>query len=94
MIEELLVEELRDLLSAEGQLVKALPKITQAANAGRLKVAFDSLSCSSATHRLSVILLSALRLRGSFGDATPHRAYAARMANTVVQATVSHAVDQ
>jgi Mn-containing catalase len=42
MIEELLVEELRDLLSAEGQLVKALPKITKAANAGRLKVAFDN----------------------------------------------------
>ena len=43
MIEELLVEELRDLLSAEGQLVKALPKITKAANAGRLKVAEDHL---------------------------------------------------
>jgi Mn-containing catalase len=42
MIEELLVEELRDLLSAEGQLVKALPKITTAANAGRLKVAFEN----------------------------------------------------
>jgi Mn-containing catalase len=42
MIEELLVEELRDLLSAEGQLVKALPKMTKAANAGRLKVAFEN----------------------------------------------------
>jgi Mn-containing catalase len=42
MIDELLVEELRDLLSAEGQLVKALPKITKAANAGRLKVAFET----------------------------------------------------
>jgi Mn-containing catalase len=42
MIEELLVEELRDLLSAEGQLVKALPKMTQAANASRLKVAFEN----------------------------------------------------
>jgi Mn-containing catalase len=31
MIEELLVEQLRDLLSAEGQLVKALPKITKRA---------------------------------------------------------------
>ena len=29
--QELLVEELRDLLSAEGQLVKALPRITKAA---------------------------------------------------------------
>ena len=42
MIEELLVEELRDQLSAEGHLVKALPKITKAANAGRLKVAFEN----------------------------------------------------
>jgi Mn-containing catalase len=42
MIEELLVEELRDLLSAEGQLVKALPKMTKAATAGRLKVAFEN----------------------------------------------------
>jgi Mn-containing catalase len=41
MIEELLVEELRDLLSAEGQLVKALPKMIKAANAARLKVAFE-----------------------------------------------------
>jgi Mn-containing catalase len=41
MIEELLVEELRDLLSAEGQLVKALAKLTKAANAGRLKIAFE-----------------------------------------------------
>jgi Mn-containing catalase len=42
MIEELLVEELGDLLSAEGQLVKALPRITKAANAGRLKLALEN----------------------------------------------------
>ncbi|HEX2344794.1 MAG TPA: DUF892 family protein [Vicinamibacterales bacterium] len=42
LIEELLVEELRDLLSAEGQLVKALPKLTKAATAGRLKLAFEN----------------------------------------------------
>jgi Mn-containing catalase len=42
MIEALLVEELRDLLSAEGQLVKALPKIAKAAHAGRLKAAFEN----------------------------------------------------
>lgn len=41
-IEELLVEELRDLLSAEGQLVKALPKMTKASKAARLKVAFEN----------------------------------------------------
>jgi Mn-containing catalase len=42
MIEALLVEELRDLLSAEGQLVKALPKMTKAANTNRLKAAFEN----------------------------------------------------
>jgi Mn-containing catalase len=42
LIEELLVAELRDLLSAEGQLVKALPKLTQAATAARLKAAFEN----------------------------------------------------
>ena len=42
LIEELLVEELRDLLSAEGQLVKALPKLKKAATAERLKFAFEN----------------------------------------------------
>jgi Mn-containing catalase len=42
VIEELLVEELRDILSAEGQLVKALPKIAKAANSDALQVAFES----------------------------------------------------
>ena len=31
MIEALLVEQLRDLVNAEGQLVKALPKMVKAA---------------------------------------------------------------
>jgi Mn-containing catalase len=42
MIEELLAAELRDLLSAEGQLVKALPKIAKAATASRLKFAIEN----------------------------------------------------
>jgi len=42
LIEELLIEELRDLLSAEGQLVKALPKLKKAATAERLKFAFEN----------------------------------------------------
>ena len=42
MLEELLVENLRDLLHAEGQLVKALPKMAEAANAETLKAAFDT----------------------------------------------------
>jgi Mn-containing catalase len=42
IIEELLVEGLRDLLSAEGQLVKALPKMVKAATADALRLALES----------------------------------------------------
>jgi Mn-containing catalase len=41
-LEELLVDTLRDLLNAEGQLVKALPKMAQAANAEALTRAFET----------------------------------------------------
>src|SRR5690349_11719081 len=37
MIDDLLVEELRDLLHAEGQLVKALPKMAKAVNSDLLR---------------------------------------------------------
>jgi Mn-containing catalase len=40
MMQDLLVEQLADLLNAEGQLVKALPKMERAANEPRLKQAF------------------------------------------------------
>lgn len=39
---ELLVQELKDLYSAEKQLVKALPKMAQAASAPALKAAFNA----------------------------------------------------
>jgi Mn-containing catalase len=39
-LKELLVEELQDLLHAEGQLVKALPKMAKAAHHPKLKEAF------------------------------------------------------
>jgi Mn-containing catalase len=42
MVEELLVEELRDLLHAEGQLLKALPKMARAAKSDALKSAFTN----------------------------------------------------
>jgi Mn-containing catalase len=42
MLEELLVENLRDLLHAEGQLVKALPKMAEAANSETLRLAFST----------------------------------------------------
>jgi Mn-containing catalase len=40
ILQELLVEELQDLLHAEGQLVKALPKMAKAAHDPQLKEAF------------------------------------------------------
>jgi Mn-containing catalase len=40
MLKELLVGELRDLLHAEGQLVRALPKMAKAAHDPKLKEAF------------------------------------------------------
>jgi Mn-containing catalase len=40
-LKELLVEELRDLLHAEGQLVQALPKMAEAAHSPKLKEAFQ-----------------------------------------------------
>jgi Mn-containing catalase len=41
-LEELLVEQLKDLLNAEGQLVKALPKMVKAASSDALKLAFEN----------------------------------------------------
>ena len=42
MLEELLVDDLRDLLHAEGQLVKALPKMVEAAHAPALRLALET----------------------------------------------------
>jgi len=42
MLQELLVEELQDILHAEGQLLKALPKMAKAAHAPKLKAAFET----------------------------------------------------
>lgn len=44
ILQELLIEELRDLLHAENQLVKALPKMAKAAKNGELKTAFQTTS--------------------------------------------------
>jgi len=41
MLNDLLVEELKDLLHAEGQLLKALPKMAKAAHEPKLKAAFE-----------------------------------------------------
>jgi Mn-containing catalase len=42
VLEELLIEEMQDLLHAEGQLVKALPKMAKASHNPKLKEAFES----------------------------------------------------
>jgi Mn-containing catalase len=42
IIEELLVEQLRDMLNAEGQLVKAIPRMIKASRAESLKLAFEN----------------------------------------------------
>jgi Mn-containing catalase len=59
MIEEVLVEQLRDLLHAEGQLVKALPKMAKAARSEGLKFAFE--------HHLEETKLQVERLKEAFG---------------------------
>jgi len=40
-LEELLVDELKDLYSAENQIIKALPKMAKAANSPELRRAFE-----------------------------------------------------
>jgi ferritin-like metal-binding protein YciE len=42
LIQDVLVEGLQDLLHAEGQLVKALPKMARAANSDLLRLAFET----------------------------------------------------
>ncbi len=42
MIQEVLVDALQDLLHAEGQLVKALPKMAKAVNSDLLRLAFET----------------------------------------------------
>ena len=49
-IEALLVEQLRDLLNAEGQLVKALPKMVKAARSGSLQLALERHLDETKTH--------------------------------------------
>ena len=59
LIEELLVDQLRDLLSAEGQLIKALPRIAKAARAESLRFALQ--------HHLEETQDHVERLKEAFG---------------------------
>jgi ferritin-like metal-binding protein YciE len=49
-LQELLVEEMQDLLHAEGQLVKALPKMARAATNPKLKLAFEKHTEETKVH--------------------------------------------
>jgi Mn-containing catalase len=42
LLKDVLVDEMKDLLHAEGQLVKALPKMARAAKSAKLKTAFQN----------------------------------------------------
>jgi ferritin-like metal-binding protein YciE len=50
-LEDLLVEQMRDLLSAEEQLIKALPKMAEAAHASALKQAFRNHLQETKNHK-------------------------------------------
>jgi Mn-containing catalase len=50
MVQQLLVDQLQDLLNAEGQLVKALPKIADAASSDLLRMAFQKHLAETEDH--------------------------------------------
>jgi Mn-containing catalase len=68
-IQELLAEQLQDLLNTENQLVGALPKMSEAAHAPKLKEAFAKHLAQ--TDRHVERLKSALQLLGEEGDSKP-----------------------
>lgn len=47
---DLLIEELKDLYSAESQLIKALPKMAKAASSDELRSAFENHLAQTQTH--------------------------------------------
>ena len=49
-LQDLMVEELRDLYSAENQLLKALPKVARACDSDELKAAFQQHAQETQTH--------------------------------------------
>jgi len=71
-VKELLIEELQDLLHAEGQLVTALPKMASAANNPKLREAFEKHLLQTQVHveRLE----QAFRLLGEEPKPKPCRA--------------------
>jgi Mn-containing catalase len=71
-LKELLIEEMQDILHAENQLTKALPKMAQAARNPKLREAFDKHLTQTRKHieRLE----EAFELLGEKAQATPCKA--------------------
>jgi Mn-containing catalase len=72
LLRELLIEEMQDILHAENQLTKALPKMAQAARNPKLREAFDKHLIQTRGHieRLE----QAFELLGEKAQATPCKA--------------------
>jgi Mn-containing catalase len=77
-LEDLLVDQLRDLLNAEQQLVKALPKMAEAANADVLAYAFEHhlADTKAQVERLSEVFT----LMGAKGEGKPCKGMAGLVA--------------
>ncbi len=71
-LKELLLEELQDLLHAEGQLTKALPEMAQAAHHPKLKEAFEKHLLQTEMHVER--LKKAFELLGEKAQAKPCKA--------------------
>jgi Mn-containing catalase len=73
-VKDLLVEELQDLLHAEGQLIAALPKMAQAAHNPKLREAFEKhlVQTQNQVERLN----QAFALLGEAAEPKPCRAMA------------------
>jgi Mn-containing catalase len=74
----MLIEELQDLLDAENQLVKALPKMANAAQNPKLKEAFEKHLRQTETH--AARLQNAFELLGAKAGSKPCKAMAGLVA--------------
>ena len=72
LVKDLLVEELQDLLHAEGQLVGALPKMAAAANNPKLREAFEKHLVQTQNH--GERLKQVFELLGEAAEPKPCRA--------------------
>jgi len=69
MVQQLLIDQLQDLLHAEGQLLKALPKMADAATSDLLQMAFQKHLAETEDHVTR--LKECFQLLGSSADAKP-----------------------